>query len=226
MSNQADWKYCHRCGSQLPPAWEEPRCPHCGAIPPEGSAYCVLCGAPLRTETAPTVPATAPGLEPSRREGRPSTMIVLGILVAAIVVLSMLLVTGAGDSLMGRHTYTGSSPPYTNVTLYGVKDFLVLNLPSGGSEAVVSSVVPKGFPIFLPTGATANITLGDSNPFTNYSLTIDSIMIETPFSGSLTFPLTPVTIPPEGSVLLKFTVTVPSTPGIYELSMDETATLS
>ena len=225
MSNQADWKFCHRCGSQLPPVWEEPKCPHCGAVPPEGSAYCVRCGAPLRA-AAPDMPSPVPELAPSQGERRTGTMIALGILVAAIVVLSMLLVTGTGDSLMGRHTYTGPNPPYTNVTLYGVKNFVIVNLPGGGTEKSFGSVVPQGWPLFYPTGATVNISLIESNPYTNYSITINTLSVGTPFYGSLSYPLLPYTIPPGGSILLQFRVTLPDTPGLYELPVDQVETLS
>ena len=226
MSNQADWKFCHRCGSQLPPVWEEPKCPHCGVVPPEGSAYCVRCGAPLRAVTPPDLPTSAPEPAVSRADHTFGIMVVLAILVVAFVILSMLLVTGAGDALMGRHTYTGQNAPYTNVTLYGVKDFLVVNLPGGGTEQVTVSAIPRGFPMFFSPGGSVNITLLDTDPFTNYSLTINSISVMAPFSGSVSYPILPVTIPPGGSTSLQLSVTLTNTPGIYELPLDEIVTVT
>ena len=226
MSNQDGWKYCHRCGSQLPPTWEEPRCPHCGAIPPEGSAYCVRCGAPIHALAAIPPTASTPELEAPRADGRLGIMVVLAILVIALVILSMLLVTGAGDALMGRHTYTGQNAPYTNVTLYGIKDLLVVNLPGGGTEQVTASTIPKGFPMFFPTGGAANITILETDPFANYSLTINSLSVVAPFSGSVVYPGLPVTIPPGGSASLQLSVTLTNTPGLYELPLDEIVTVS
>lgn len=207
----ANLTYCPHCGT---PA-SAPRilkCWNCQAEIEGEARYCPSCAVPLDRGVR-----ADPGVASARyaaKPGRPSLVTV--VLLVLVIVLASLMVTGYGDSLMGRHWWSGASPPYTNVTVVGINETYVLNAPGQSSPLTgsISQMSPRGA-VFLSPGASGTYVLIFYDSYSNATVTYVSITVGQPFSSQGVSPALPVTIQPGQSLQVFLHFKAPSQPGLY-----------
>jgi hypothetical protein len=247
--------FCHKCGATSPPersfcarcgtrlhfaSANETVCWNCGTRTEGGeTSFCGNCGVPVGGGPTPTMPGTpgrgAPPPELAPRRGRSRTpaaprsaaWILVVLLLAALVVVSGLLVTGYGDRLLGRTFYVGANPPPTNVTVVAVNVTEVLTLNSTGQTVDdPTTVVPTGAPLYDAGGRPFAINIPIENNVAGTNLTVRSVSAGVDCRISAISPGPPVVVAAGKSVEMELTLIATGGPGFYVLDIFVDATLS
>jgi ribosomal protein L40E len=221
----AEAVFCWKCGTKLV---RPGTCATCGAPLPAGATYCKKCGAPVRGRTV-KFGEKGQVQQPDEYIVQPprggSHAAVAAIFIVLTIVLAGLIYTGFADQALGRHFYTGSSAPFSNVTVVGVNGSLTVvvgGVPyNNGSWFVPSS---QGFS-YCPLSGNCSLFIDLVDPSATHAATFSNFSVRAPFK-LVSVPSSPINVGAGEPFPIVVEYAAPGKAGIYWLPLVATATVS